>query len=214
MRTIGRVGLGLIIVAAASWSGWKLWSNTRKWVPANVPISLAKGSRTETGEFAVNLSGPYEIAIEAEREPGVPLNELACSIGAGPVWPEKTCPPSSLRASWSVTNNGKLIATGSSDEARGGGTTVASAIRSIGYFQGQSGQRYQLTVVIADASSLAVTNPRLKVSVGGTLYEFNLVLDRFLTGGALGIAGLGGLLLLISLIRDRKLGSRGEVVTS
>lgn len=216
MRIIGRVGLGLIIVAAAAWSGWKLWSNSRIWVPANVPISLAMGSRTETGEFTINVSGSYEIAIEVERRPGTSLNELACSIGVGPAWPERTCPaPSSLRASWLLTSNEKLIANGSSDAERGGGTTVDSAIRSIGSFQGQSGQRYELTVdSIADASNLAVTNPHLKVSVGGTLYEFNLVLGRYLTLGSFGIAGLGGLLLLISLIANGKPGAHGEVVTS
>lgn len=64
MKMIGRIGLGLIVLAAASWSGWKLWSSTRRWVPATAPVSLTKGAHTDTGEFEINISGPYEIVIE------------------------------------------------------------------------------------------------------------------------------------------------------
>lgn len=203
---MGRIGVGLVIVAAASWTVWKFWSGTRKWVPIMVPVSLAKGARTETGDFEVNVSGPYEIAVEANRVPVASLNDLSCTLGLGAVWPEKNCPrPALLNVSWVLTSGGKTVARGSSEETRGGATTAVSAVRTIGYFQGRKGEHYRLTVdSLSDASSLATAKPQLRVSVGGTVYEFSLVIGSILSRAFVAIAAIGGMLILASLIVRRK----------
>lgn len=205
MRMAGRIGIGLIILAAVSWSGWTLWSSTRKWCPASVEMSLTKGSVTQTGEFQLNVTGPYEIAIEADRNKGIAFNTLTCSLGIGPIWPEKICStPSILKLSWVLASGEVVIAHGSSDETEGGDTTSDSVVRQIGYFRGQKGQRYKLAVAtISEANTLAVANPRLKVNVGGSLYEFNAVMNGFLKWGASGLAAIGFVLLLSAVTKDR-----------
>jgi hypothetical protein len=206
MRTTNRVGLGLLTIAAVSWCGWTLWSNTRRWCPVDIPISLTKGSHTQTEDFKLNVSGPYEIEVEAEAGKGrIPFNALTCSLGVGAIWPEKTCTsPSILELSWVLTSDGKVVARGSSDDTTGGGSSSTSAMRTIGYFRGQRGQRYQLSVnALADASSLAAANPRLRVNVVGTIYEFNLVVSGLVNLGSAGIAVIGAILLLGSLIVHR-----------
>lgn len=91
MKTVGRVGLGLLILAAASWGGWNFWANTRKWCPARVPVSLEKGSQTRTNEFRINVAGSYEIGVEVDRNSTTDLSALTCALGTGPSWPDKAC---------------------------------------------------------------------------------------------------------------------------
>jgi hypothetical protein len=213
MKMTGRIGLGLVIIAAASWSGWTLWASTRRWCPANIPVSLTKGSHTQN-DFVVNVTGPYEIAVEADRNSSIPFNALTCALGTGAVWPEKECSiPSVLRVSWALTSGDDVVAQGSSDETKGGGTTSDSALRTIGHFRGQRGHHYKLSVeTLSDATSLAAASPRVKVNVGGTIYEFSLVVSGFLRWGCAGIAGIGLVLLLGSVIFGRKSGARGVIV--
>jgi hypothetical protein len=211
MRMIGRIGLGLIITAAACWGGWTLWANTRKWCPAAVPVSLAKGSHTQTSEFQINVTGAYEITVEAETNNPTDVNSLACALGNGATWPEKTCSsPSVLKMSWSLATGDKTVAQGSSEEARGGATSYNSVTRTVGYFQGQAGQHYKLVAeMLADGSSLATANPRLKVNVGGAVYNFSLVVGGLIRWGS-GIVGAIGLALFLLSMLKRDSGVKGS----
>jgi hypothetical protein len=86
-----RIGLSLLAVAILMWTGWAAWAHTRTWCPANVPLSLSEGSITATSEFAVNLTGPYNIYVEATGNSTIPVKQVSCLLGVGPLWPEKIC---------------------------------------------------------------------------------------------------------------------------
>jgi hypothetical protein len=163
---------------------------------------LAKGSQTQTNEFKLNISGPYEIEVEADRNRNIPFNVLTCSLGAGPMWPQETCSsPSILKMTWVLTSDGKVVARGSSDETTGGGSSSTSVMRTIGSFQGQRSHLYQLTVnSLADASDLAAATPRLKVDAEGGILEFDLVMSGLISSTAAGIALIGAILVLASLL--------------
>src|SRR5260370_31739643 len=197
-----RIGLGLLAIAVLSWSGWRLWAHTRTWCPGDVPLSLSQGSLTKTSEFRVNLAGPYNIDVEATGKSQIPLSELVCSLGLEPLWPEKTCSTKSvLRASWELTNHDKKIAEGSTESSGGGWTAEgwSQAGRTIGRFDAQKGQTLKLRVeTLADASSLSATNPRLKVSMGGTAFESVLVFTGLLNVACITIGIVGIVLLLVS----------------
>jgi len=168
---------------------------------------LNKGSQITTGEFKVNVSGPYEIEVEANANSDSSLNLLSCALGAGPVWPAKTCAsPSVLKLSWILTADDKTIAQGSSDDLPGsGGSTATTAIRTIGYFTGQKGRRYKLVVNnLTDASSLARAEPRLRVSVGETIYESALVATGLLNVVCVGLSAIGIVLVIVSRIMIRR----------
>jgi len=178
---------------------------------------LNKGSQSTTGEFKVNVSGPYEIEVEANANSDSSLNLLSCALGAGPVWPAKTCAgPSVLKLSWVLTSDDKTIAQGSSDDLPGpGGSTATTLIRTIGYFTGQKGRRYKLVVNnLADASSLAGAEPRLRVSVGGTIYESALVATGLLNVICVGLGAIGSVLVIISRIIIRRSKKQIGIVTT
>jgi len=205
-----RIGLVLLVVTAVVWAGWKLWANTRTWCPVDVPLSLTEGSRTVTSEFTVNLSGPYDIEVEATGNHQVPLSEVVCSLGLGPLWPEKQCSTKSvLRASWVLTSHERQVAEGLSDSETGGATAEgwSSATRTIGRFNARRGQTFRLRVeTLADASSLSATNPRLRVSMNGTRYESVLVFDGLFKVACVATAILAVLLLLVSLSAPPRIG--------
>lgn len=206
MRMMGRIGLGLMIFAVASWGGWTLWSVTRKWCPVNTPLSLVKGDRTETNEFETNVSAPYEIIVEANTTREVGLNALACSLGIGAVWPDRLCQvPPRLKLRWRLTSSGEVVASGLSDEVGGGGSTAETVMRTIGSFHGKRGHRYKLIVEsLSDFESQTPANPRLTVNVGGTIYELCLVVDGLVRWGSGGLAVVGLTLLLSSIFLNRR----------
>jgi len=168
----------------------------------DVPLSLTQGSRTVPSVFRANVSGPYDIAVEANGNSKVPLSEVVCSLGLEPMWPEKKCSAKSvLRTSWVLTSQEKEIAEGLSDAETGGGTAEgwSLATRTIGRFNARRGQTFKLRVeTLADASSLSATNPRLKVNMGGTTYESVLVFDGLLKVACIATAILAVLFLLVS----------------
>jgi hypothetical protein len=202
MPTSRRIALGLIFVAVLSWVGWTAWTKTRTWCPVDVPLSLSEGGLTTTKDFTVNVSGPYDIAVEATANRDVPLNKVVCSLGLKPLWPEKTCPTKDvLKVSWTLTSHEMKIAEGSSDSEHGGWTAEgwSQAGLTIGSFDAAKGQTFQLRVrTLTDASGLALTAPRLKVNKGATTYESVLVFTGMLnlSCGAIGV--LGVVLLVVS----------------
>lgn len=202
MRTRQAVGLALIVSAIAVWSGWTLWSRTRAWCPVDVPLSLANETTTSPPEFGVNVSGPYEIVVEARHTTTSRTDALACSLGLEPLWPARTCAvPSVLLASWVLRRSDGSVATGSSRDIAGGSTTSETATRVIGRFVGNRGERYRVTTVMhADATGLSATEPRLKVKYGGTLYEFSLVANPVVAWSTAIVAGVGLILVVSAMI--------------
>src|SRR5689334_15199522 len=60
-------GLSLVGVAVIVFGGWALWSETRTYIPVDMPISMTVG-HVQTPEFSVNVNNmPYDITIVAEK---------------------------------------------------------------------------------------------------------------------------------------------------
>lgn len=199
---LAKVGTGLILTAIATMCSWVLWSETRTWVPVDIPTSLTVG-HIRTPEFKINQNAFYEIDIEAERN--IPFETLNCLLGVESIYPER-CKntPSVIRASWILTSNGTAIAHGSSDDFKGGGWSNTVS-REIGNFNLERGKRYVLDVDIVTAGTLLqATHPRLKVGVHPSYYEGQIVMSLFVSAfaGLLGIVGIA--LLLVGLLRKRR----------
>src|ERR1700693_5033534 len=74
---LAKVGAGFILSALAAMSVWAIWSETRTWVPVDMPVSLAVG-HIRTREFKINQNAFYEMEIEAERN--IPFQTLNCLL--------------------------------------------------------------------------------------------------------------------------------------
>jgi hypothetical protein len=104
-----------------------------------------------------------------------------------------------------LTSEGQTVAEGSSDDYRSGAWMNDSISRGLGRFQSRSGGRYVLDVdVLADGSSLAPGNPRLKVQVDSMVTEGHAVWGfiLFLTTGLLVLTG--AVFLFVSFLRNRR----------
>jgi hypothetical protein len=198
-----------MVVASLALLGYRtLWSKTRTWCLVDeVPISLSQGSHYNTGELLVNLNARYGIKIYADNK--FDPEKMRCLLGTP--FPSQRCDtPVMLRARWVLSSDGKTVQ-GDSDGTVGfGGSGTSGTNRLIGDFHSQKGQRYKLDVyVLSDTSSLNVTNPRLYVGVEDPSLEFNLVLSGLLRVFCTVIAAIGGLMLIGSLLaqrRDRQVG--------
>jgi biopolymer transport protein ExbD len=100
-----RIGLALIVAPIVWLGGWAGWNRTRIWAPLEMRVSLPR-EHTRTAEFSVNLESDYSIALQTNIDRG--FDNVPCADGA------EYCQviDSRLRAPWSVSENGKIIATG------------------------------------------------------------------------------------------------------
>jgi hypothetical protein len=197
-----RVGIALIAVGLTPLACWTVWSGTRTWRPVDMPVSLSQGSHFSTSEFAINLNARYAIDIDSENK--IPSDDLGCLLGNGM---RSTCSSGSVvRVRWSLYSDGTVLQ-GTSDDTLGDGSSGPSgeASRTIGYFKARKGGRYKLDCdVLADGSRLAVTNPRLRISVADTSYESSLVLGGLLRLVCGVICLIGGVFLIAGRSRGRE----------
>ena len=113
--------------------------------------------------------------------------------------------PSVVKASWALTSGGQVVAQGSTDKNKAGEWGDETIERNLGWFTGQNGRRYTLDLdILEDGTALAPCNPRLKVEVTAPFYEDALVASAAFSLVALGLALIGGILLLISFIMERR----------
>jgi len=206
--SIQRIGLVLFVAAAVSYSARMLWSKSRAWCPVDIPVSLAKGSHIQTGQFRLNVTGPYTVEIAAHAGDKLSPNELSCLLGVGVVWPARTCSaPAVLKLSWLLSSDKAVVAKGSSVETPGeGGSGPEIVTRTLGRFEGEKGKLYDMDVRIeANGSSLAGASPRLRFKVADTMYEYNLVVDGFFKVSCLLTAVVGTVFFLIGAVRGHRL---------
>jgi hypothetical protein len=200
------VGLAFMAGGIALYGSWAIWLANRTNRPVDVPISMAIG-HVRTREFKVNLNALYTIEIVVQKK--IPFDTLNCLLGLGMSSTSSAlqeCPdrPSVVKASWTLTSDGRTVASGSSDDDRSGGWGNDSISRILGTFHSENGRRYVLDVdVLADGSSLALGNPRLKVEVHPMFYEDVMVGGAAMSLTALVLVLLGGILLVISFVRNR-----------
>jgi hypothetical protein len=200
------VGVIFLVVGVGVSGTWVLWLTTRTDRPVNIPMSMAIG-HVRTSEFKLNMSAPYTIGIEVQKT--IPFDTLNCLLGMAMARAStalEECPdrPSVVKASWVLTSDGQTVAQGSSDDYRGGAWMNDSISRELGHFESQSGLRYVLDVsVLADGSSLALGNPRLKVEVHPGVYEGYLFWSAILFLAAAVLVVVGIILLIVSWRRNR-----------
>jgi hypothetical protein len=200
-------GVALVASGVVLFGIWAIWLATRTDRPVDVPISMAVG-HVRTREFKVNLNAVYIIEIEVQKK--IPFDTLNCLLGLGMSSTSselQECPdrPSVVKASWTLTRDGRTVASGSSDDDRGGDWGNDSISRILGSFHSEDGRRYVLDVnVLADGSSLAVGNPRLKVRVHPMFYEDVMVGGATISLIAFALVLTGGILLVISFVKNRR----------
>jgi len=201
------VGIVLVAGGIALYGTWAAWLATRANRPVDLPISMAVG-HVRTREFKVNLKALYTIEIEVQKK--IPFDTLNCLLGTGMSSTSSAlqeCPdrPSVLKASWTLTSDRQIVASGSSNDFRSGSWTNDSISRILGNFHSENGRRYVLDVdVLADGSSLAPGNPRLKVEVHPMFYEDVIVGEAAVVLTALVLVVTGGILLVVSFVKNRR----------
>jgi hypothetical protein len=185
-------GIACLVLAITAFGGWGLWLVTRTNRPVYLPVSLTPGG-VHIPEFRVNLSGPYEIRIEAKKQ--IPFDTLNCMLGMAMASDKCDVPPV-VEASWAVTSKGVVIAKGVSDAEKGGAWANDTIERQIGSFQGERNQRYALDVdFTADGSALAPTDPHLVVEITSDFYEGSMWISSYLLLICSGVA-IGGVVVL------------------
>jgi biopolymer transport protein ExbD len=182
-----KIGVALIVSGIAAYLGETGYVASRTWVPLDIPVSLSRG-QIRTDEFKINVESSYWIYVEVERK--FDFDDVPCLLGQG--FDECKTTPSVLRASWTLTDEGKAVAQGTSDEDQGmlGGTRTMG--RGLGSFNAAKGQHYVLTVnVLEDGSLLNAGNPRLKIEEQGGAYwkSKSRTENLFVLAILLGIAG-------------------------
>jgi hypothetical protein len=205
LRRTGWIGLVMIGMSLVTLACWTAWFRTRTWSPVEMPVSLLQGSRFSTNEFSINLNAEYRIEIDAKNK--IPLETLGCLLGNGM---RSTCAvPSVVGLHWVLSTDG-TVRQGTSDDTKGYGGESESdgeAFRTIGFFKGQKGRLYKLDFdVLADGSSLAITNPQLRVSALNSSFESALVLGGLLRLICM-IIGLVGVVLLVASVLSQRRGS-------
>jgi biopolymer transport protein ExbD len=125
-----RIGAALILVAAAIYSGWEWWMATRTWVPLDMPVSLARG-HIRSPEFKINLDAGFWIFVEVETK--VDDEGISCLTGYTSDYCRKNG-VRDLRASWTLSDRGRVVARGSTDSDQGSRGGMLSKARGLGNF--------------------------------------------------------------------------------
>ena len=205
------VGSALIAISLLSLGVWTIWNKTRTWrLVDDAPISAIQGYEVRTAEFAINLNARYDIRVRLDdhfprHDEFHRLDESeACSLGVQDYLKCAAAPI--LRISWKLLRNGVVIRDGDSDNYVGHGGYGPSEIeRSIGTFRVPNGRGYQIDVVVLRGDERLISmRPRLSVGVFDPIIESTLALSYFLNWVCLCVALIGGLIILGSLLMQRR----------
>jgi len=192
------VGIACIAVAGVTYGAWCLWFITRIDRPVYMPVALAAG-HVHVPEFRINLSGLYEITVEAKKR--IPFDTLNCLLGMS-MEPEKCSVKPVVHATCAVTSNGVVIAEGNSDTERGGAWGNDTIEKQICSFEGKKNRRYAVDLdFTADGSVLRPTDPHLVVGITSDFYEGGMWIIFFLSLGCGAVATVGVVFLVISGVR-------------
>jgi biopolymer transport protein ExbD len=191
-----RISLVFILIGVALYAGHRYWVATRTWVPLDMPISLSRG-HIRTGEFEINLEGSFWVYVEVERK--FDFDGVPCLLGYGFDNCEET-PHGVLKVSWTLSEQGRVVAKGTSDSTEdmlGGSVTMG---RGLGRFWAGRGEHYVLEVeVLEDGSRLNPGHPRLKIEQTGYDWSYQAE-EESIYALALFFAAVGAALLASSLV--------------
>lgn len=190
-----RVGLGFVLFGLAVYAAWTWWAATRKWVPLDVPISLAQG-RLRTRPFTINVESTY--VIELVVEPGFDYGGVRCMMGP--------CEgrPSPLRIAWSLSGPAGALVRGDSDAEGGVVAWDRTVNRDLGAFHSGKGRYFLDLDVLRDASRLNQGAPRLAVIECGLAHAENDSLGVTILRVSLFSVLAGALLIIGTAILRRR----------
>ncbi len=158
--TLLRIGIALILIAAAIYGGWEWWMATRTWVPLYMPVSLAQG-HIRSPEFKINLDAGFWIFVEVETK--VDNEGVSCLTG----YTSDYCRKNGVRelhASWTLSDRGRVVARGSTDNDQGSRGGMLSKARGLGNFSVPAGNHFVLDVEFPeDNSHFNGGHPRLAI---------------------------------------------------
>ncbi|MGC1647549.1 MAG: biopolymer transporter ExbD [Candidatus Sulfotelmatobacter sp.] len=155
-----RIGVALILIAAAIYGGWEWWMATRTWVPLEMPVSLAPG-HIRSPEFKINLDAGFWIFVEVETK--IDDEGVSCLTGYTSDYCRKNG-VGELRASWTLSDRGRVVARGSTDSEQGSLGGMLSKARGLGHFLVPAGNHFVLDVEFPeDNSHFNGGHPRLAI---------------------------------------------------
>jgi len=155
-----RIGVALILIAAAVYGGWEWWMATRTWVPLDMPVSLAQG-HIRSPEFKTNLDAGFWIFVEVETQ--VDDEGVSCLTGYTSDYCRKNG-VRELRASWTLSDRGRVVASGSTERDQGSRGGTLSKARGLGNFSVPAGRHFVLDVEFPeDNSRFNGGHPRLAI---------------------------------------------------
>ena len=159
-----RVGLGFVLFGLAVYAAWTWWAATRKWVPLDVPISLAQG-RLRTVPFTINVESTHFIELVVET--GFDYAGVPCMMGA--------CEgrPFPLKIAWSVSGPAGILVRGDSNAEGGVVAWGRTMNRDLGAFHAGKGRYFLDLDFLRDASLLNQGAPRLVVIECGLAHAEN-----------------------------------------
>jgi biopolymer transport protein ExbD len=203
-----RIGVALILIAAAVYGGWEWWMATRTWVPLDMPVSLAQG-HIRSPEFKINLDAGFWIFVEVETK--VDDEGVSCLTGYTSDYCRKNG-VSELRASWTLSEAGKVVARGSTDNYQASRGGMVSKARYLGNLSVPAGDHFVLDVEFSEENShFNGGHPRLTIAQG---YYWRFEEERtplFLFTTLIGAIGVA---LLVSGIVENKNRKRAEQTVS
>lgn len=206
-----RIGVALILIAASIYGGWEWWMATRTWVPLYMPVSLAQG-HIRSPEFKINLDAGFWIFVEVETK--VDDEGVSCLTG----YTSDYCRKNGVRelhASWTLSDRGRVVARGSTDNDQGSLGGMLSKGRGIGHFSVPAGNHFVLDVEFPeDNSHFNGGHPRLAIEQS---YYWRFEENRtpvFLFSMFLGAIAAAFLVSGIVENRNRKRGEQTVSLTS
>jgi biopolymer transport protein ExbD len=155
-----RIGVALVLIAVSIYGGWEWWMATRTWVPLYIPVSLSQG-HIRSPEFKINLDAGFWVFVEVETK--VDDEGVSCLTG----YTSDYCRKNGVRelhASWTLSDRGRVVARGSTDNDQGSLGGMLSKARGIGHFSVPSGDHFVLDVEFPeDNSHFDGGHPRLGI---------------------------------------------------
>ncbi len=199
-----RIGVALILIAAAIYGGWKWWMATRTWVPLEMPVSLAPG-HVRSREFKINLDAGFWIFVEVETK--VDDEGVSCLTGYTSDYCRKNG-VRELRASWTLSDRGRVVARGSTDSDQGSRGGMLSKARGLGNFSVPAGDHFVLDIEFPeDNSHFNGGHPRLTIAQS---YYWSFEENRTPTFLFAMFLGAIGTALFVSGIVDSTIAKRNE----
>ena len=206
-----RIGVALILIAAAVYGGREWWMATRTWVPLDMPVSLARG-HIRSPEFKINLDAGFWIFVEVETK--VDDEGVSCLTG----YTSEYCSENGvreLRASWTLSDSGRVVARGSTNSCNASLGGMVARGCGLSEFSVPAGNHFILEVDFPeDNSHFNGGHPRLRIEQS---YYWRFEAERtpfFLV--AIFFAAIGAALLVSGIIetRNRKCAEQTISLTS